>query len=51
MVLQVYDARIAAAMKAHAVSHLLTLNKKDFTRYPEITVVAPHELLSGNLPV
>jgi len=51
MGLQVYDARIAAAMKAHAVSHLLTLNKKDFTRYPEITVVAPHELLSGNLPI
>ncbi len=51
MGLQVYDARIVAAMKAHAVSHLLTLNKKDFTRYPEITVVAPPELLSGNLPV
>ena len=51
MGLQVYDTRSVAAMKAHAVSHLLTLNKKDFTRYPEITVVAPHELLSGNLPV
>jgi predicted nucleic acid-binding protein len=49
--LQVYDARIVAVMKVHAVSHLLTLNKKDFIRYPGISVLTPHQVLSGDLPV
>jgi len=38
---QVHDARLAAAMKVHAVTHLLTLNIGDFKRYPHVTAVHP----------
>jgi predicted nucleic acid-binding protein len=38
---QVHDAHLVAAMNVHGVSHLLTLNTRDFTRYREITVVHP----------
>ena len=41
---QVHDARIAAAMRVHGVTHLLTLNTGDFTRYPGITAVHPATL-------
>src|SRR5579884_2186508 len=30
---QVYDARIAAAMRMHGLTHILTFNTDDFTRY------------------
>ena len=49
---QVHDARIAALMIAHGVTHLLTLNPRDFACYQEITAVTPQELLSRrNLPL
>ena len=38
---KVYDARLVAAMLAHAVTHLLTFNDVDFKRYSEITVINP----------
>ncbi len=38
---QVHDARLVAAMQAHGVTHLLTLNTGDFARYPGITAVHP----------
>jgi predicted nucleic acid-binding protein len=38
---QVHDARIAALMAAHGITHILTLNGADFTRYPAITVLDP----------
>ncbi len=41
---QVHDARIVAAMLAHEITHLLTLNNKDFMRYDFITVVHPSDL-------
>ena len=41
---QVYDMRIVAAMQAHGLSHLLTLDVKDFTRYQSIVVVHPRDL-------
>lgn len=41
---QVHDARLVAAMMVHGVTHLLTLNTADFTRYPEITAVHPRAL-------
>jgi len=41
---QVHDTRLAAAMKIHAVTHLLTLNTDDFKRYPHITAVHPGTL-------
>lgn len=40
---QVHDARLVAVMRAHGVSHLLTLNQADFLRYREITIVNPME--------
>ena len=42
---QVHDARLVAAMLTHKVTHLLTFNVSDFTRYAAIiTVVNPHHL-------
>jgi len=41
---QVHDARLVAAMHVHGVTHLLTLNKQDFARYRDITVVHPQEV-------
>jgi predicted nucleic acid-binding protein len=42
---QVHDARLVAAMMVHGVTHLLTLNTADFTRYREITAVHPRALV------
>jgi predicted nucleic acid-binding protein len=41
---QVHDARLVAAMLAHGVTHLLTLNDQDFARYPGISVLHPREV-------
>jgi predicted nucleic acid-binding protein len=38
---KVHDARLIASMKGYGITHLLTFNTEDFTRYPDITVVAP----------
>ena len=38
---QVHDARLAAAMLANGVTHILTFNTSDFARYPGITAVHP----------
>jgi len=38
---RVYDARLAAAMIVHEVSHILTLNVADFTRFGGISAVHP----------
>jgi predicted nucleic acid-binding protein len=40
----VYDARIVATMAASNVTHLLTLNVRDFQRFQGLTVVAPANL-------
>lgn len=37
----VYDARIVAAMNIHGISNLITFNIKDFSRYPRINVIDP----------
>ena len=42
---QVHDARLAALMGSHSVTHLLTLNKVDFARYTEIVAVAPPDVV------
>src|SRR5262249_45225995 len=42
---QVHDARLVAAMQVHGVTHLFTLNVRDFLRYPGITVVHPRDAL------
>ncbi len=43
---QVHDARIAAAMLVHQVTHILTFNTSDFARYSNIGIVAvdPHTI-------
>ena len=38
---QVHDARLAAAMYVHGVSHILTLNPTDFRRFNGLTAVHP----------
>lgn len=39
-----HDARLVAAMQRHGLTHLLTFNVADFTRYPGITVLDPNAL-------
>lgn len=36
-----YDARLAAAMQRHEITHFLTFNAADFRRYSHITVINP----------
>lgn len=43
---QVHDCRIAAFLLAHGISHILTLNGRDFVRYPGITVLDPTTIAS-----
>lgn len=40
----VHDARLVAAMQVHQITHVLTLDVGDFTRYAEITAVHPRDL-------
>jgi len=37
---KVYDARLVAAMQVHGITHILTFNTQDFTRYANIGIVA-----------
>lgn len=48
---QVHDARIAAAMKAHGITHLLTFNKDDFKRFSHVTAVSPAEVKPSSTPL
>ncbi len=41
---QVYDARLAAAMLVHGIKHLLTQNVTDFRRYNGLTAVDPNSI-------
>ena len=41
---QAHDARLAAVMLVHGVTHILTFNVDDFRRYPGIVVVSPHQV-------
>lgn len=43
-----HDARLIALMDAHGISGLITLNKRDFARYPHITCQTPQEWIAGN---
>jgi predicted nucleic acid-binding protein len=38
---QVHDARLVALLRAHGITHILTLNGGDFARYPGLTVLDP----------
>jgi predicted nucleic acid-binding protein len=41
---QVHDARLAAIMEAHGITHILTLNENDFRRYTHIHAVNPSQI-------
>ncbi len=41
---QVHDARLAAAMNVHGVSHVLTLNVADFSRFAGLSPLHPNSL-------
>lgn len=41
---QVYDARLAAAMYVHGVSHILTLNVTDFARFEGLIALHPESV-------
>ncbi|BAZ86492.1 type II toxin-antitoxin system VapC family toxin [Dolichospermum compactum] len=42
---QVHDARLAAAMVAHNITHLLTFNVDDFKGFSDIVVVDPRSIV------
>jgi predicted nucleic acid-binding protein len=44
---QVHDARIVAAMLAHGVTQILTLNPRDFQRFTEVTVLHPADVVTA----
>jgi hypothetical protein len=41
---QVHNARLAAAMYVYRVSHILTLNVSDFSRFSGLVAVHPNSL-------
>ena len=45
-----HDARLVAVMLVHGVTHLLTFNTSDFTRFPGITVLDPVAVVSSATP-
>lgn len=45
-----HDARIVAAMIVNGVTHLLTFNDADFTRYAMISAITPDAVLAGGVP-
>ncbi len=44
-----HDARYVAAMSVHGVTHLLSYNVSDFSRYPHIVALSPNEILAGRM--
>lgn len=47
---QVHDARLVAMMHAHGITHILTLNGADFTRYPGVTALDPAAVAAPPTP-
>ena len=45
-----HDARLVAAMRTHGVTHLLTFNVADFSRFPGITVFDPNTVATPPPP-
>jgi predicted nucleic acid-binding protein len=41
---QVHDARLVAAMQVHGVKRILTLNTRDFARFPSIEAIHPEQV-------
>lgn len=47
---QVHDARLAALMSSYGITHILTLNSLDFSRYPGIIAIDPTKPSSAPPP-
>ena len=45
--IDVYDARLVAAMRVYGVSNLLTFDMHDFARYPDIHILQPKDVLKA----
>jgi predicted nucleic acid-binding protein len=45
-----HDTRLIAAMTVHGMTHLLTFNTADFSRFPGITALDPAVLVAGPSP-
>jgi predicted nucleic acid-binding protein len=41
---QVHDAHLVATMRAHGVTHILTLNQPDFQRYANVQAIHPSQV-------
>jgi predicted nucleic acid-binding protein len=50
MGVQVHDARIAASMNAHGITHLLTFNSGDFKRFQGIIALSPQDVITAARP-
>ena len=44
------DTNVVAAMRRHEISHILTFNAGDFSRFTDITVLAPVAVVAGAGP-
>ena len=42
---QVHDARLAAAMRVHGLTYILTLNAEDFRRFSGVSALLPFEVV------
>jgi predicted nucleic acid-binding protein len=47
---RVHDARLAAQLLVHGVSHLLTFNGQDFAKFSWISILRPEDLLPSENP-
>jgi predicted nucleic acid-binding protein len=45
-----HDAKLVAAMTVHGLTHLLTFNTGDFSRFPGIMVLDPSSLVTPGTP-
>ncbi len=43
-----HDARLVAAMRTHAIAHILTFNVADFARFPGLTILDPAVVVAGS---
>jgi predicted nucleic acid-binding protein len=44
---RVHDARLAAQLSVHGISHLITFNDQDFAKFSWISILRPKDLLAA----
>jgi hypothetical protein len=50
MGVQVHDARLVALMQIHGIKNILTLNCADFSRYSDLIVATPDQVIVQSAP-